>query len=60
VSSGDCMSRKRLRRAENDLRFIQNVRPAIELSTPPRWTAWLMTAGLVIALTALLLFVMRG
>jgi hypothetical protein len=54
------MSRKHLRRAENDLRFIQNVRPAMELSTPPRWTAWLMTAGLVIALTALLLFVMRG
>ena len=61
MSSGDnSMSRKYRRGNGNDLRFIHNVRPAMELSAPPKWTALMLTAGVAIALAALLTFVIGG
>jgi hypothetical protein len=54
------MSRKYRRGNGNDLRFIHNVRPAMELSAPPKWTALMLTAGVAIALAALLTFVIGG
>ena len=43
-----------------NLPFIHNVRPAVELSGPPRWTALMMTAGLLTGLAALLIFIFQG
>jgi hypothetical protein len=56
VFGDDSMSRKNRMGNGNDLRFIHNVRPAIELSGPRRWRVPMITAGISIALTALMLF----
>jgi hypothetical protein len=60
VFGDDLMSRKYRRGKSHDLPFIHNVRPAVGLADPPRRTALIMTAGVLIVFAALLLLVFRG
>lgn len=53
------MSRKYRRGKTQGLPFINNVRPAMERSDPPWGTALIMTAGVLMTLAALLIFVLQ-
>jgi hypothetical protein len=53
------MSRKYRRKKSQNLPFINNVRPVMEFSDPPRRTALIMTAGVLITLAALLIFMLQ-
>ena len=53
------MSRKYRRGKSHNLPFINNVRPAMEFSDPPRRTALIMTTGVLITLAALLIYMLQ-
>ena len=54
------MSRKNRRGRNINLPFINNVRPALEFSDPPKRTAVIMTAGVLITLAALLIYMLQS
>ena len=53
------MGRTHKRGKPRDFQFVHNVRPAMALADPPKRSAMpFMTAGMIIALAALLMFVL--
>jgi hypothetical protein len=54
------MIRKYRRGKTHNLPFINNVRPALEFSEPPKRTALIMTAGVLITLAALLIYMLQS
>jgi hypothetical protein len=54
------MSRKNRRGKNQTLQFINNVRPALEFSDPPKRTAVIMSAGVLITLAVLLIYMLES
>ena len=54
------MSRKNRRGRNQNLPFINNVRPALEFSDPSKRTARIMSAGVLITIAALLIYMLQS